>query len=76
MVLTNCAVPPEVKRIVKGKPKAETPKSAWLCYLKTCAKTTPKTYLDCMKDKLHVKAEYYQKKAYWERQVLKGCPIN
>ena len=55
--------------------KTDKRMNAWICYLKTCAKKTDNTYLDCVKDKPRAKKEYYPKKDYWDSQALKGCPL-
>jgi hypothetical protein len=55
------------------KPTTSRGSNSWICYLKNCAKTTNLTYLDCVKDKMRAKREYYPKKDYWEQEALKGC---
>lgn len=48
--------------------------NSWICYLKTCAKETNMTLMDCAADKPRRDREYYPKKEYWHTEALKGCP--
>jgi len=59
---------------MKSIPITSRRMNAWICYLKTCAKETNNTYLECVQDKARKQREYYPKKEYWEQEALKGCP--
>lgn len=55
-------------------PKKKRAMSGWVCYLKTCAKTTDLSYRDCMRNEPGRETEYYPKKAFWAAEAAKGCP--
>jgi len=75
LIMESCQVGAARGAAVVAKKKKTRPMNSWNCYLKTCAKTTPLSFFECMKDKERKEKEYFAKKSYWEELAAKGCPI-
>jgi len=77
VLLKTCAIEtPSLGRqkIVPIK-KRTSPKSGWICYLKTCNKEEPEmNYKDCMKDVERKELTYKGHEVKWKQEALAGCP--
>lgn len=65
---TSCAV--KQREI----PKPKRPMSGWICYLKTCAKETDTSYMDCIKNSDRKEEMYKGHEDEWKREALNKCP--